>query len=153
MSYLDDIKYLDGKLKDFKIELFSGKELCNGWDIPDNLLNNILPTIRVLNVIREWYDKPIYFNSTYRSPDYNKAVKGKRKSLHLSFNALDFTVTNKKDLHKIYDKILRLDTVPYLFDFLPKSKGNFGTEYYDGRFIHIDTRSTLGRPSPARWQG
>ena len=152
-SYLDDIRFLDEKLSVLHIEHFDGKELCNGWNVPDSLLYNILPTIRVLNVIREWYDNPIYLNSTYRSPEYNKACGGKLHSLHLEFNALDFTVKDKHDLQKIYDEVLRLDTVPDLFTFLPKSKGNFGTEYYDNRFIHLDTRSTLNRKSPARWEG
>lgn len=151
-SYLDDIRFLDAKFGEFGIQHFTGKEICNGWDIPDGLLYNILPTIRVLNVIREWYNKPIYINSTYRSPNYNKAVGGKPKSLHLDFNAIDFTVRNKKDLKRIFNEIIRLDSTINAFNFLPKPKGNFGTEYYDGRFIHLDTRSTLGRRSPARWE-
>lgn len=152
MSYLDDIKFLDEKLKEFNITHFTGKELCRGWDIPDNLLHNILPTIRVLNIIREWYGKPIYLNSTYRSPEYNEAIGGKIHSLHLEFNAIDFTIKDKKDLKIIFNEIIRLDLENGVFDFLPKPKGNFGTELYNGRFIHIDTRSTLGRKSPARWE-
>jgi len=150
-SYTDDIKFLDIKFAEFGIQHFNGKEICHGWDIPDDLLYNILPTVRVLNIIRGWYGKPIYINSTYRSPAYNKAVSGKPKSLHLDFNAIDFTVKDKKDLKKIFDEIIRLDSQDNVFDFLPKPKGNFGTGYYEGRFIHLDTRSTLLRHSPARW--
>ena len=151
MSYTDDIKFLDGKLNDFYITHFTGKELCNGWDIPDELLYNILPTVRVLHTLRESYGKPIFFNSTYRSPAYNKACGGKPKSLHLSFNAIDFTVADKKDLPKLWQTLCEWDELENLFDFLPKRKGNFGMEMYDGRFIHLDTRSTLGRRAPARW--
>lgn len=152
MSYLDDITFLDGKLKEYHIEHFTGKELCNGWDVPDEYLWNILPTIRVLSILRGSYGKPIFLNSTYRSPEYNKAVGGKPKSLHLEFNAIDFTVTNKKDLPKLWQTLIEWDELENLFDYLPKPKGNFGMEMYDGRFIHLDTRSTLGRKSPARWQ-
>lgn len=152
MSYTDDIKFLDGKLNDLHIIHFTGKEICNGWDIPDNLLYNILPTAKVLNTLRESYGKPIFLNSTYRSPEYNRAVGGKSKSLHLEFNAIDFTVANKKDLDKLWRTLIEWDELENLFSFLPKPKGNFGMEHYDGRFIHLDTRSTLGRKSPARWQ-
>ena len=152
-SYTDDIVFLDGKFRDFHIEHFTGKELCNGWDIPDDKLHNILPTIRVLSLLRNKYSKPIYLNSTYRSPEYNKAVGGKRRSLHLEFNALDFTIADKKDLLSLWQTLIEWDSLENLFDFLPKPKGNFGMELYDGRFIHLDTRSTLGRKSPARWIG
>jgi hypothetical protein len=151
-SYTDDIKFLDVKFVEFGIQHFSGKEICNGWNIPDNLLYNILPTVRVLNAIREWYGKPIYINSTYRSSAYNKAIGGKPKSLHLDFNAIDFTVGSKKDLKKIFNEIIRLDSMTSVFNFLPKPMGNFGAGYYDGRFIHLDVRSTLRRKSPARWE-
>ena len=148
-----DITYLNEQFNLKGIKHFNGKEICNGWDIPDSLLNNIIPTIIILNKLRAWYNKPLYINSTYRSPEYNKAVGGKPKSLHLDFNAVDFTVTNKKDLPKLFNKLIEWDQEKNLFNFLPKQSGNFGMEMYDGRFIHLDTRSTLGRKSPARWVG
>ena len=130
-SYIQDIKVLDEEFQRLKITHFTGKEICNGWDIPDDKLLNIIPTVRVLNTLRDWYGSPFYINSTYRSPEYNKAVGGKPKSLHLDFNAIDFTVMDKKDLVTIFDKISALDTQYGLFNFLPKTRGNFGTELYD----------------------
>jgi len=84
--------------------------------------NNIIPTIIILDKLREFYNKPIYILSTYRSPEYNKAVKGKSNSLHLVFNAIDFTIANHKDLLKLYNKLDGWDQTPNMFPFLPKKK-------------------------------
>lgn len=132
------------------VKYFTAKEVLRGWDVPDDLIKNIYPTILVLDKLRELYNKPIFINSSYRSPAYNKAVKGKPNSMHLLFNALDFTVMEHKDLKKLYNKLNEWDNEPNLFPFLPKAKGNFGLGLYD-TFIHLDTRSTLGRKSPVRW--
>lgn len=152
-SYVQDIEALDAQFEAHKVKHFTGKEICNGWDIPDELIFNIVPTVRVLNSLRDWYGKPFYINSTYRSPDYNSAVGGKKSSLHLSFNAIDFTIKDKDDLTTLFEKLSGWDTMTGFFPFLPKSRGNFGMELYEGKFIHLDTRSTLGRKSPARWRG
>jgi len=137
----EDIKLLDESFKTLGIINFTGKEICNGWDVPDELLKSILPTIKILQKLRTQYQKPIYINSTYRSPSYNKAIGGASNSLHLKFNAIDFTIADKKDLHKLY---LTLDS----WD--DKKKRGFGIGYYKNRFIHFDTRGTLGLKG-ARW--
>ena len=84
------LESLKNKLKYHQITNFTIDEITMGRKIPDNLLWNILPTIRVLQELRSKYDKPIFIESSYRSPAYNKLVKGKKKSLHLDFNAFDF---------------------------------------------------------------
>lgn len=142
-----------GLIIDPPLEFFTEREIEMGRDIPTDLIDNIIPTARVLDELRRVYGKPIYLNSSYRSPEYNKAVKGKPKSLHLVFNALDFTVADRKDLNKLYTILEAWDEEDNKFDFLPKPKGNMGLGLYLGRFIHLDTRSTLGRTAPARWRG
>jgi hypothetical protein len=94
--YLNVRKSLKNKLEYYKITNFTIDEITMGRNIPEQLLWNILPTIRVLQELRSKYDKPIFINSSYRSPAYNKLVRGKKKSLHLDFNAIDFTVVIKK---------------------------------------------------------
>ena len=91
----------------------------------------------------------LYIESSYRSPSYNKLVRGRKKSLHLEFNAFDFTVEEKEDLTSLF---LQLDIwdKEYHFKFLPKA-GSMGIGFYENRFIHLDTRGTLKRISPARW--
>lgn len=135
------------------LKYFTEREVEMGRDVPIHLLNNILPTIKVLDALREEYGKSIFINSSYRSPEYNKAVKGKPKSLHLEFNAIDFTVENRKDLGKLFNILEEWDAEKGKFSFLPKVNGNMGIGLYTGRFIHLDTRSILSRPAPARWRG
>lgn len=143
------LESLKNKLDYYKIINFTMDEITMGRKIPDNLLWNILPTIRVLQELRSKYDKPIFIESSYRSLSYNKLVKGKKKSLHLDFNAFDFTIEDKEDLTSLY---LQLDIwdKEYHFKFLPKA-GSMGIGFYENRFIHLDTRATLKRISPARW--
>ena len=137
-----------------KFIYFTQKELENGQTIPDELYNNITPTASILDLLRTEYGNPIYINSTYRSPEYNKAVGGKTKSLHLDFNAIDFSVQNKKDLKMLYDLLDNWDKEDDKFAFfvsLPKKKGNMGLGLYK-TFIHLDVRSVLNKTAPARWK-
>lgn len=133
------------------IRHFKASEILNGKDVPGSLLQNIIPTVMVLDELREYYGKPIYINSTYRSPEYNKAVGGKPNSLHVQFNAIDFTIADKADLEDLYKRLNMWD-YSYNFKFLPKY-GSMGIGFYSNRFIHLDTRATLNMNAPARWQG
>jgi hypothetical protein len=129
-------------------EYFTEDEINRGWDVPEEYLNNIIPTARVLDTLRQYYGLPIYILSSYRSPEYNRKVGGAKNSLHLVFNALDFTVANKSDIKLLYNKLVKWDE-EHKFDFLSKS-GTMGLGLYK-YFIHLDTRGVLGRRSPARW--
>jgi uncharacterized protein YcbK (DUF882 family) len=121
-------------------------------NIPMQYYQNIVPTIKVLELIREYYGEPIYINSSYRTKEYNEKIGGKKDSLHLVFNAIDWTVKDKKDLVGLYLLLDLWDGTVDKFDFLPKSRGNLGLGKYP-TFIHIDTRSVLGRKAPVRWKG
>ena len=143
------LESLKNKLEYYKITNFTIDEITMGRKIPDNLLWNILPTIRVLQDLRSKYGKPIFIESSYRSPAYNKLVRGRKKSLHLDFNAFDFTVANKEELEALYLQLNIWDKEHH-FKFLPKN-GSMGLGFYVDRFIHLDTRATLKRTAPARW--
>ncbi len=151
-----DLTYLTERFHLLRIKHFSPKEILKGWDVPDEFLSNILPTVAILDQVREYFGIPFYPDSTYRSESYNKAVKGKPKSLHLVFNAIDFTIEDHRKLKMIFRFLCDLDSTPQKYpaishyNLLPKPKGNFGLGLYP-TFIHLDTRSTLGRRSPARW--
>src|SRR5574338_1049342 len=139
MFTLDGIKYF----KASEVSMFNP-------NIPEALYQNIVPTIIVLDKLREEIGVPIYINSSYRSPAHNKSVGGSPNSLHMQFNALDFTVTDKTKLKAIYDQLCTWDAL-HFFKHLPKP-GSMGLGIYK-TFIHLDTRATLNRKSPARWQG
>lgn len=118
-------------------------------EIPEDLHQNIVPTMQVLTALRAYYGKAIFLNCTYRDEDHNTAVKGESNSLHLLFNAVDFTISKKEDLSELYKKLTEWDAV-HTFEFLPK-KGSMGIGRYS-TFIHLDTRALLGYKSPARWR-
>jgi uncharacterized protein YcbK (DUF882 family) len=123
---------------------FTSEEICMGRQIPEELFPNILVTVILLDELRKWYNKSIFIHSTYRSPEYNQAIGGKKNSLHLKFNAIDFGVKNYFDLPKLYAKLDEWD------------RGNFnwpamGIGLYERQsFIHVDTRGKFGMRR-ARW--
>ena len=143
------LESLKNKLDYYKIINFTIDEITMGRIIPERLLWNILPTIRVLQELRNKFDKPIIINSTYRSPSYNKLIGGSKNSLHLEFNAIDFTIEDKTELKSLFLQLHIWDK-EYHFKFLPKA-GSMGIGFYENRFIHLDARATLKRIAPARW--
>ncbi len=141
-----------------RYKYFTQKELENGKIIPDELYKNIIPTAEVLDYLREKIREPIYINSTYRSPEYNTAVGGAKNSLHLEFNAIDFTISRKSvlqrkmDLISIYNILKLIDRNGFDFTGYGRRNNFMGLGLYSN-FIHLDTRGLLGREAPARWRG
>jgi len=147
-----------------RFSYFTQKEIENGKVIPDNLYGNIIPTMLVLDYLREKIREPIYINSTYRDPDYNRAVGGAKNSLHLVFNAVDFTIRRESALLKMRD----IKTIYKMLDDFDKNgmgetsriimmkRNCFGLGLYlrgSQSFIHLDTRGLIGRAAPVRWRG
>ena len=134
------IKFFDS----YQFEYFNAKEVFRN-NPPEELWDNIIPTMKVLDYLRKNLSIPFLINSSYRNPKYNEQVGGKLNSLHLDFNAIDFTVRDKrllKGVHKfIIGKKWEVDGI---------TSQDMGVGLYDS-FIHIDTRGKLGKPSPARW--
>lgn len=137
---------------------FKGKEFTPYWSRyrgkvqnscpPEALWHKIIPTLVVLDAIREALNAPIELLSTYRSPAYNAAVGGEAGSFHMRFMAVDFTADcGARELHRLA-KSMR----GRLFK-LPGNLGNFryagGIGLYVGsNFVHIDCRGT-----DANWTG
>ena len=122
-------------LKKEGIKYFSGSEVFR-MNPPEELWGNVIPTLKVLDKVREHYAKPIKINSSYRSPEYNKSINGAKDSMHMRFSAIDFSIP--ESLPEVYRWI----------DSLPESD-TLGLGLYD-TFIHIDTRGLLGKPK-SRW--
>ena len=111
----------------------------------------------VLDFLRSKIREPIYINSTYRDPDYNRAVGGAKNSLHLVFNAVDFTIRRESALLKIRD----IKTIYKMLDDYDKNgineggtvlfiKNKLGLGLYlrgNQSFIHLDTRGLIGTKS------
>ena len=98
---------------------------------PKKLWKNVVPTLRVVDDLRESFDKPCTILSSYRSPDYNRTVGGAALSQHLQFNALDITIKGVS-AKLVYERLLQWRSEK-------RFKGGIGY-YPSSGFVHIDTR-------------
>lgn len=86
--------------------------------------------------IRDWYDKPMYVNSAYRSPTHPIEVDKSKPGYH-SIAAIDFRVPTE-DCHKIVKQAFALGYTGIGINLT----GDSGS-----RFIHLDER----RAAPRLW--
>lgn len=110
------------------------------------MLNVVLLESRVLRWVRMERDpNPVRVNSWYRSPDYNMALGGASKSIHLTGAAADITK----------GRMTALELALWLHHEHPDSS-QLGIGYYPStptmnEFVHVDVRGLIGRQAPARW--
>lgn len=145
-------------IEEYRIRNFTVAEVLvrnKEEDILSGLIENIIPTLVMLQEIRDYVNVPIIINSSYRSPEYNKRIGGASNSLHLKFNAIDFSPTGFKRAD--YDELLYRINARY-FNRVIKFKGKetlispavMGIGLYPN-FMHIDTRGLIGLKAPSRW--
>jgi len=139
------------------IRNFSAEELYKKNRPPEELFVNIIPTLTLLQNIRDAIGRPIKINSAYRDASHNLAVGGKKDSLHLLFNAIDF----KPFAYTEYELIRLVEDLEHnrfacLVTWREKlttlTPNILGIGLYEN-FIHLDTRGLLGLKTPARWRG
>ena len=121
------------------IRNFTGSELARYFqkkrinvknDYPHPALwHRFLPTLRIVDDLRDALGCPVRITSHYRSPEYNHAVGGAKQSQHKEFRAADVQADGATP-HEVY-KILRLW----------RNQGRFqgGLGLYP-TFVHVDTR-------------
>ena len=100
---------------------------------PKRLWKNIMPTLRIIDDLRASFGKPCRILSSYRSPDYNRAVGGASRSQHLEFNALDIAFDGVSP-QRVYERLLEWRKAG-------KFTGGLGL-YPSSGFVHIDTRGS-----------
>ena len=99
---------------------------------PKRLWKNIVPTLRIVDELRETFGARCRILSSYRSPEYNRKVGGAALSQHKEFTALDITIDGVSP-QPVYERLLQW-----------RKEGKFkgGLGYYPSSgFVHIDTRS------------
>lgn len=106
---------------------------------PKRIWNNIVPTLRIVDELRESFGSPCRILSSYRSTGYNKTVGGAPLSEHRNFTALDI-VFDRVTPKQVYDRLLEWRRAG-------KFKGGLGI-YPSSGFVHIDTRG-----KNATWSG
>lgn len=65
----------------------------------------------VLDLLREWYGKPIRVNSGYRCEALNEAIGGSKTSQHCLGEAADITAGSKEENEKLFNYIK--DNLPF----------------------------------------
>lgn len=153
-------------------ELLVSTEKPKNTAPPPEMWNNIVPTILILDELRDCLGVPIHLNSVYRAPAYNATLQNAAKrSLHQAFAAVDFKVPaldNKGvSLNTVYELLklwqdrwfespVRVDTQQFTVDAgeIPHEELNVresnGVHEFQfkgyirsyGTYIHIDTRGT-----------
>lgn len=108
----------------------------DGTPVPAELEANAHRLLNNLQVLRDAIGVPVYINSGYRTPAYNKRVGGVKNSQHPKATAGDITVKSMTP-KQVHAKILKLIAAGKMH--------NGGLGLYPG-FVHYDVRRT-----PARW--
>lgn len=109
---------------------------------PVNLLYNIIPTVIVLQEMRDEGCGVIHITNAYRTPEHNERVGGSKNSQHLYFRATDIQTSNWSP-DDVADWLELSDYTRLI-----------GLGRYR-QFTHLDTRHWFGNPQykepPARW--
>ena len=173
MSFENFIAKLNLKYFSYK-ELLVSTEKSKNTAPPAEMWDNIVPTILILDKLRDFLGVPIYAKSVYRAPAYNATIKNAKKlSLHQAFAAVDIKIPdlNSKgvSLRTVYELLklwqdqwfespIRIDTkqvtieagsIPHEDLNIRENNGviEFQFKGYIRCYethIHIDTRGTNG---------
>ncbi len=118
--------------KNFTRAEFDSKD---GIMMPQNVLSNVQKLATNLQVLRDHINRPVTINSGYRTPEYNKKVRGVSNSQHLFGTAADIRVQGMTP-KQVYDVIETL---------IAQGKMKQGGLKAYPTFVHYDTRGTKAR--------
>lgn len=96
-----------------------------------DIIPNIIRAAKILQEVRDFYNKPISINSWFRPPAINKTAGGVSNSRHIIGDGIDFVVHGVKPL-KVYSDISGL----------VGSRGGLGRSSI---FTHLDSRGYAAR--------
>jgi len=128
-SWFDDQKFRNFQSAEIEWYFSKTRNGVRNTIPPRTLWKNIVPTLRVLDDLRDELKAPVVISSTYRAPAYNKAIRGAPHSRHLLFDAVDFSVRGVPPA--------RAAAVLIQWRNEGKFKGGVGTY---NNFVHLDTR-------------
>lgn len=103
-------------MKHFTIEEMTESSTAKAKDIDNTPSQEILAKLQklieaVLDLLREWYGKPIRVNSGYRCEALNEAIGGSKTSQHCLGEAADITAGSKEENKKLFEYIK--DNLPF----------------------------------------
>lgn len=116
----------------------SNTAIREGIDNTPNLVfvkNMRLVAEKVFEPLREWYGKPIWITSFYRSPELNRVIRGSKTSDHMLGHAID--IDTESDNAKLFHWILNnLDFDQLIWE--------FGDDYQPA-WIHVSYKEEGNR--------
>lgn len=118
--------------KNFSLHEFRCKD---GTDVPEEFMCHVQQLCMNLQVLRDHIGKPITIISGYRSPEYNKKIKGAKRSQHLLAKAADIVVSGMTSL-EVRDIIIQL---------IKEEKMDPGGVGIYPTFVHYDVRGRNAR--------
>ena len=162
-------------IAELQLQYFQPSELLMNTESPGNteppreMWNNIVPTLLILDTLRDCLGLPIHLSSVYRAPTYNERIGGAPLSQHQGFAAVDIHVPGlaAKDvsLRTVYDFLrvwqdrwfdspVPIEThpvtvpagnIPHAPLKTHEEKGLYSFQFkgyiaYGGTYVHIDTR-------------
>ena len=119
-SQHSNARFYDGsKATNFKVSEFACKDGSDKIIVDTEL-------VKLLQKIREHFNRPLLITSAYRTKEYNKKVGGAANSYHTKGSAADITVSgiSNRDVAKYAATICK----------------GVGFYNYSGGFVHVDTR-------------
>jgi len=118
--------------ENFYLSEFNCKD---GTEVPCKYLQNVKILAENLQVLRGYFGKPIYINSSYRTPRHNKKIGGATHSQHLTASAADIRIDGVTSIN-IKDAIVTL---------ISQGKMTEGGIGLYNSFLHFDIRGTKAR--------
>ena len=121
--------------KNFDIKEFACHD---GTQVPREYEDNVFELAKNLQVLRDYFGKPIKINSGYRTPKYNKSIGGAKYSQHKLAKAADIVIegVHPHTVHYTIEKLIERGLM---------KDGGLGK--YNS-FTHYDIRD-----AHARWNG
>jgi len=118
----------------FQLSEFACKD---GTPVPEKYYDNVWVLMQNLQVIRDYFGKPITINSGYRTEKHNASpkIKGSKNSQHLLAKASDIVVKGVSPL-EVYQAIEKL---------IEQGKVKQGGLGLYKTFVHYDVRGVKAR--------
>lgn len=125
------VPYTASVVKDYSLKKDGNTRISENFRISEfachdgsDLIKIDTKLVVILESIREYFNKPVYINSGYRSPNYNKKIGGATKSYHMAGKAADIHIQG---------------VTPHEIARCAEKLGVLGIGEYTS-FTHVDTR-------------
>lgn len=107
----------------------------DGTPVPAQYRDNAVRVAKRVQVVRDFFNKPVDISSGYRTEKHNAEVRGEAKSQHLTASAIDFSIRGvpAANVRKAIEGLIRIGAL---------ADGGLGA--YD-TFTHLDIRAKRAR--------